>query len=116
MDSTPLSFKVAAGMAFRSGLESGDPTLLEPVVDCNVITPEEHLGDVLAQLANRRAEIEGISDRPGSIKSIHNLVPLSEMFGYATELRSATHGRGTFTMEFDHYAAVSKEIMRTMGR
>ncbi|MBW9269337.1 MAG: elongation factor G [Candidatus Thiodiazotropha sp. (ex. Lucinisca nassula)] len=116
MDSTPLSFKVAAGMAFRSGLESGDPTLLEPVVDCNVITPEEHLGDVLAQLANRRAEIEGISDRPGGIKSIHNLVPLSEMFGYATELRSATHGRGTFSMEFNHYAAVSKEIMRTMGR
>ncbi|MCG8489644.1 MAG: elongation factor G [Chromatiales bacterium] len=116
MDSTPLSFKVAAGMAFRTGLESGDPTLLEPVVTCNVITPEEHLGDVLAQLANRRAEIEGISDRPGSIKSIQNLVPLSEMFGYATELRSATHGRGTFTMEFDHYAAVSKEIMRTMGR
>ncbi|MCG7870883.1 MAG: elongation factor G [Candidatus Thiodiazotropha lotti] len=116
MDSTPLSFKVAAGMAFRSGLESGNPTLLEPVVNCNVITPEEHLGDVLAQLANRRAEIEGISDRPGGIKSIHNLVPLSEMFGYATELRSATHGRGTFTMEFDHYAAVSKEIMRTMGR
>ncbi|MCG7867289.1 MAG: elongation factor G [Candidatus Thiodiazotropha taylori] len=116
MDSTPLSFKVAAGMAFRSGLESGDPTLLEPVVNCNVITPEEHLGDVLAQLSNRRAEIEGISDRPGAIKSIANLVPLSEMFGYATELRSATHGRGTFTMEFDHYAAVSKEIMRSMGR
>jgi elongation factor G len=116
MDSTPISFKVAAGMAFRNGLETGDPTLLEPVVACNVITPEEHLGDVLAQLANRRAEIEGISDRPDSIKSIHNLVPLSEMFGYATELRSATHGRGTFTMEFDHYVAVSKEIMRAMGR
>jgi elongation factor G len=116
MDSTPISFKVAAGMAFRNGLETGDPTLLEPVVACNVITPEDHLGDVLAQLANRRAEIEGISDRPDSIKSIHNLVPLSEMFGYATELRSATHGRGTFTMEFDHYAAVSKQIMRAMGR
>jgi elongation factor G len=116
MDSTPISFKVAAGMAFRNGLELGAPTLLEPVVSCHVITPEEQLGDVLAQLANRRSEIEGISDRPGRIKSIHNRVPLSEMFGYATELRSATHGRGTFTMEFDHYAAVSKEIMRNMGR
>ncbi|MEJ2619219.1 MAG: elongation factor G [Candidatus Thiodiazotropha sp.] len=116
MDSTPISFKVAAGKAFRNGLELGIPTLLEPVVSCNVITPEEQLGDVLAQLANRRSEIEGISDRPGHIKSIHNMVPLSEMFGYATELRSATHGRGTFTMEFDHYTAVPKEIMRTMGR
>jgi elongation factor G len=116
MDSTPISFNVAASMAFRNGLESGDPTLLEPVVSCNVITPEEHLGDVLAQLANRRAEIEELSDRPGSIKSILNFAPLSEMFGYATELRSGTHGRGTFTMEFDHYAAVPRKIMRTMGR
>ncbi|MEW8460141.1 MAG: elongation factor G, partial [Candidatus Thiodiazotropha endolucinida] len=90
--------------------------LLEPIVRCEVITPEEHLGDVLAQLANRRAEIDGVSDRPGQIKAIRNQVPLSEMFGYATELRSATHGRGSFTMEIDHFAAVPATIMKSLGR
>lgn len=116
VDSNPLSFKIAASMALRQGLEKGNPTLLEPVVTCEVLIPEEHLGDVLGQLSNRRAVIEGMTDRPGGIKSIRNLVPLSEMFGYTTELRSATHGRGSFTMEFDHFAPVSPEIMKTMGR
>jgi elongation factor G len=116
VDSTPMAYQIAAGMALRSGLEKGVPVLLEPIVSCEVITPEEHLGDVLAQLANRRAQIEGVSDRPGQIKAIRNQVPLSEMFGYTTELRSATHGRGSFTMEIDHFAAVSAAIMRTMGR
>ena len=116
VDSNPLAFKVAAGMALRKGLEKGKPILLEPVVDCEVITPEEHLGDVLGQLANRRAEIEGMSDRPDGLKAIRNQVPLSEMFGYATELRSATHGRGSFTMELDHFAPVSAELMKSLGR
>jgi elongation factor G len=80
-----------------------------------VLTPEEHLGDVLGQLTARRAEIEGVSDRPGQIKAIRNQVPLSEMFGYATELRSATHGRGSFTLELDHFAPVPVEVMRRLG-
>ncbi|MCU7816532.1 MAG: elongation factor G [Candidatus Thiodiazotropha sp. (ex Rostrolucina anterorostrata)] len=116
VDSNPLAYKVAAGMALRSGLEEGIPVLLEPIVRSEVITPEEHLGDVLGQLANRRAEIEGVTDRPGQIKAIRNLVPLSEMFGYATELRSATHGRGSFTMELNHFAAVPAAVMKSMGR
>ncbi|MES9894936.1 MAG: elongation factor G [Candidatus Thiodiazotropha endolucinida] len=116
VDSNPMAYQIAAGMALRSGLEKGVPVLLEPIVRCEVITPEEHLGDVLAQLANRRAEIDGVSDRPGQIKAIRNQVPLSEMFGYATELRSATHGRGSFTMEIDHFAAVPATIMKSLGR
>jgi elongation factor G len=114
-DSNPLAFKVAAGMALRSGLEKGQPILLEPVVRGEVLTPEAHLGDVLGQLTARRAEIESVGDKPGQIKSIRNLVPLSEMFGYATELRSATHGRGSFTLELDHFAPVPREIMQRLG-
>lgn len=114
-DSNPLAFKAAAGMALRDGLEKGRPVLLEPVVRGEVLTPEEHLGDVLGQLTARRAEIEGVGDKPGQIKSIRNLVPLSEMFGYATELRSATHGRGSFTLEVDHFAPVPVEVMQRLG-
>jgi elongation factor G len=116
VDSNPLAYQVAAGMALRNGLEKGDPVLLEPVARCEVATPEEHLGDVLAQLANRRAEIDGVADKPGAIKAIRNQVPLSEMFGYATELRSATHGRGSFTMEIDHFAPVPASVMKSFGR
>ncbi|MCU7923432.1 MAG: elongation factor G [Candidatus Thiodiazotropha sp. (ex Dulcina madagascariensis)] len=116
VDSNPLAYKVAAGMALRSGLEAGAPVLLEPIVRSEVVTPEKHLGDVLGQLANRRAEVDGVNDRPGQMKAIRNLVPLSEMFGYATELRSATHGRGSFTMELDHYAPAPTEIMKSLGR
>jgi elongation factor G len=114
-DSNPLAFKVAAGMALRHGLEQGRSVLMEPIVRGEVLTPEEHLGDVLGQLTARRAEIEGVSDKPGQMKAIRNLVPLSEMFGYATELRSATHGRGSFTLELDHFAPVPDEVMRRMG-
>jgi elongation factor G len=114
-DSNPLAFKIAAGMALRDGLERGRPVLLEPVVRGEVLTPEEHLGDVLGQLTTRRAEIQGVVDRPGQIKAIRNRVPLSEMFGYATELRSATHGRGSFTLELDHFAPVPVEVMQRLG-
>jgi elongation factor G len=115
VDSNPMAYQVAAGIALRNGLEQGVSVLLEPIVRCEVITPEANLGDVLAQLAHRRAEIEAVSDKPGQIKTIRNKVPLSEMFGYATELRSATHGRGSFTMEMDHFAQVpTKLTKRTM--
>jgi len=114
-DSNPLAFKIAAGMALREGLEKGRSVLLEPVVRGEVLTPEDHLGDVLGQLTARRAEIEGVGDKPGQVKAIRCLVPLSEMFGYATELRSATHGRGSFTLEFHHFAPVPVEVMRGLG-
>ncbi|MCU7843950.1 MAG: elongation factor G [Candidatus Thiodiazotropha sp. (ex Monitilora ramsayi)] len=114
-DSNPLAFKIAAGMALREGLSKGRSIFLEPVVSCEVITPEENLGEVLGQLTGRRAEVEGVGDRPGQLKAIRNHVPLSEMFGYATELRSATHGRGAFSMELDHFAPVPAEVMRRLG-
>lgn len=105
-DSTPLAFRVAANMALRAGLQQGDPVLLEPVVKAEVLTPEEHLGDVLGQLTARRAEVMGVDERPGELRAIRAMLPLAEMFGYTTELRSATRGRGSFTMEFDHFAPV----------
>jgi elongation factor G len=114
-DSNPLAYKVAAGMALRNGLEKGRSVLLEPIVRGEVLTPEDHLGDVLGQLTARRAEIEGVSDKPGQIKAIRNLVPLSGMFGYATELRSATHGRGSFTLELDHFGQVPTDVMKRLG-
>ena len=106
--SSELSFQVAASMAMRNGVEMADPILLEPVMKAEVVTPEEFMGDVIGNLNQRRATIGGI-ERRGSLQAIRAYVPLAEMFGYATDLRSATQGRGTFTMEFDHYAEVSKE-------
>ncbi|MGB9592796.1 MAG: elongation factor G, partial [Anaerolineae bacterium] len=106
--STELAFQVAASMAVRDGVEKAGPILLEPVMKVEVVTPEEFMGDVIGNLNQRKAQIEGI-ERRADLQAIRAFVPLSEMFGYATELRSMTQGRGTFTMEFDHYAEVSKE-------
>jgi len=106
--SSELSFQVAASMAMRNGVEMAAPILLEPVMKAEVVTPEEFMGDVIGNLNQRKSNIEGI-ERRGGLQAIRAFVPLAEMFGYATELRSETQGRGTFTMEFDHYAEVSKE-------
>ena len=106
--STELAFQVAASMAVRDGVEKAGPVLLEPVMKVEVVTPEESLGDVIGNLNQRKSQIEGI-ERRGDLQAIRVFAPLAEMFGYATELRSMTQGRGTFTMEFDHYAEVSKE-------
>jgi elongation factor G len=116
VDSSALAFKVAAGMAFRTGLKEGQSVLLEPVVRAEVLTPEEHLGDVLGRLAGRRADIEGVDRRPGETEAVRAMVPLGEMFGYATELRSTTHGRGSFTMEFDHFAQAPEDVMKAYRR
>jgi elongation factor G len=106
MDSTEMAFRVAAGMAFREGLRKGRPTLLEPVFKLEVLTPESFMGDVLGQLAARGCDVAGTEPRPGGIQAVQGTVPLQQMFGYATELRSATQGRGLFTMEFDHFEPV----------
>ncbi len=111
VDSNAMAFEMAAAFAFRDAFRKGDPTLLEPIMRIDVTIPEEYTGDVLAQLNMRRAEVGGMMLR-GNAQAIHARVPLSEMFGYATELRSATQGRGAFTMEFDHYAPVSDDILR----
>ena len=106
VDSSEMSFKMAGFFAFKEAFEKGAPVLLEPIMKVEAIMPEEFLGDVLGQLSARRAEILGIEHRSGNIQFIRALVPMAEMFGYATELRSATQGRGVFSMEYDHYAPI----------
>lgn len=110
VDSSDLAFKLASSMAFRRGIEMGRPVLQEPVMKVEAVIPEEFLGDIIGQLNSRRGDILGMDLRPGGAQAIRAMVPLAEMFGYATELRSATQGRGAFTMEFDHYAKVSRDI------
>jgi len=104
VDSSELAFRTAAAIAFRDGLRRGKPVLLEPIVRIEVIAPVEYTGAILGQLVARRAEIVGTEHLPGGVEAIRGMVPLAEMFGYVTELRSATQGRGLFNMEFDHYA------------
>ncbi len=110
VDSSEMAFKIAGSMAFREGAQKGNPVLLEPIMGVEVVTPEEYTGDVIGNLSARRAEIESMELRTDGVQSIRSRVPLAEMFGYATALRSMSQGRGTFTMEFDHYSPVSKDI------
>jgi len=110
-DSSEMAFKVAASMAMEKGLRQAEPVLMEPYMKLEVVVPEEFIGDVLGDLASRRADIQGMELRPGGVQAVRAMVPLSEMFGYATDLRSMTQGRGTFTMEFDHYEIIPGEIM-----
>jgi len=112
VDSSEIAFKMAAIFAFREGFEKAKPVLLEPIMKVEVVLPDEYLGDVLGQLNSRRGEIGGMDPKPGNARAVEAFMPLGEMFGYATELRSATQGRGVFSMEFSHYAPVSEEIMK----
>lgn len=109
VDSDEISFRVAGSMAFQNGARKANPILLEPIMAVEVITPEEYLGDVMGDLNSRRGKIEGFSARKDA-QVIRAYVPLSEMFGYATTLRSMTQGRAIYTMQFDHYSAVPKSI------
>jgi elongation factor G len=114
VDSSEMAFKMAGSLAFKQGVQQGRPILLEPVMRLEVVVPEDYLGEVSGNLAARRASIEGIDARPGKTQVINATVPLAEMFGYATDLRSMTQGRGVFTMEFDHYAEVSESVTRSV--
>jgi elongation factor G len=109
VDSDELSFKVAGSIAFKEGAKKAKPVLLEPIMDVEVVTPEEYLGDVMGDLNSRRGKIEGFSARKDA-QVIKATVPLSEMFGYATVLRSMTQGRAIYTMQFSHYSEVPKSI------
>jgi elongation factor G len=114
VDSNEMAFKVAGSMAFKEGVQKGAPVIQEPVMKVEVVAPEEFLGDIISQLNARRGEIQGMEVRPGNAQAVKGMVPLAEMFGYATDLRSATQGRGVFTMEFDHYARVSESVARAI--
>jgi elongation factor G len=109
VDSDEISFKVAGSMAFKNGAKKAKPILLEPKMSVEVITPEEYLGDVMGDLNSRRGKIEGFNARKDA-QVIKAMVPLSEMFGYSTILRSMTQGRAIYTMQFSHYSEVPKSI------
>ncbi len=109
VDSSEMAFKIAGSMAFKEAMRKADPVILEPIMKVCVIVPEEYMGDVIGDLDSRRGQIRGFEDRPGA-KQIDAFVPLSEMFGYATDLRSKTQGRGQYTMEPSHYIELPKNI------
>jgi elongation factor G len=110
VDSSEMAFKIAGSMAFKEGAKKAQITLLEPIMSVEVVTPEEYMGDVIGDLNSRRGKIQSMEKR-GSAQVIKAMVPLSEMFGYATDLRSKTQGRATYTMQFSHYEDVPKGIM-----
>jgi elongation factor G len=114
VDSSEMAFKIAGSMALKEGMQKGRPILLEPIMAVEVVTPEEYTGDVIGNLSSRRGMIGGMEMRSEGLQSIKSRVPLAEMFGYATRLRSMTQGRGTFTMEFEHYAPVSNVIAQDL--
>ncbi len=110
VDSSEMAFKIAGSMAFKEACRKANPVLLEPIMKVTVIVPEEYMGDVIGDLNSRRGEIQGFEDRSGGIKQINSRVPLGDMFGYATDLRSKTQGRGQYVMEPDGYKEVPKSI------
>ncbi len=114
VDSSEMAFQIAGSMAAKEALKRANPVLLEPVMDVEVVVPEEFMGDVMGDLSSRRGQIQGMDSR-GSGQVIRAMVPLSEMFGYATTVRSKTQGRATFTMQFDHYAEVPKSIAQEIA-
>lgn len=114
VDSNEMAFKIAGSMAFKNAMAKADPVILEPMMKVEVIVPEEYMGDVIGDINSRRGRIEGMSDRAGA-KIVTSFVPLSEMFGYATTLRSKTQGRGVYSMEFDHYEPVPKGIQEEIA-
>ena len=110
VDSNENAFRMAASMAFKDGMKKASPTLLEPMMSVEVETPEEYMGNVMGDLSSRRGIVQGMEDQAGGIKVIKAEVPLAEMFGYATQLRSLTQGRAIYSMEFKHYAEAPKNV------
>ena len=110
VDSSEMAFKIAGSMAFQEGAKRARPVILEPIMKIQVIMPQEFLGDITGDLSSKRGRIEALNDRIGNLKVVDAKVPLSEMFGYATKLRSMTQGRGNFNMEFSHYEEVPNSV------
>lgn len=110
VDSSEIAFKIAGSMAFKEGMAKAGPILLEPIMEVEAVIPEEYVGDIVGDFASRRGQVEGIDHRSNGVTSVRALVPLAEMFGYATMLRSMTSGRGTFTMQFNSYQSSSQKV------
>jgi elongation factor G len=104
-----MAFKIAGSMALKEAVKRAKPVLLEPIMRVEVVTPEDYMGDVIGDLSSRRGKVEGMEQR-GNAQVIRSQVPLSEMFGYATDLRSRTQGRATYTMQFDSYQQIPESI------
>jgi len=115
VDSSEIAFKIAGSMGFRDGAQNADPVLLEPIMKVEVVTPEDYMGDVMGDLNRRRGLPQGMDDSPSG-KIIRAEVPLAEMFGYATDLRSMSQGRAVYSMEFEKYAAVPQNVADTVMR
>jgi elongation factor G len=113
VDSNEMAFKIAGSMGFKEGAHRASPVLLEPIMGVEVVTPDDYMGDVIGDLNSRRGKIQGMEQKHGA-QVIEAQVPLAEMFGYATDLRSKTQGRATYTMQFDHYAQVPNSIAETI--
>ena len=113
VDSSEMAFKIAGSMAFKDAMRKADPVLTEPIMKVVVITPEEYMGDVIGDINQRRGQVSSMDTVSGAYQ-ITAFVPLSEMFGYSTSLRSRTQGRGTYVMEPDHFAEVPKSIREKM--
>lgn len=113
VDSSEMAFKIAGSMAFKEAMRKADPVLTEPIMKVNVITPTEYMGDIIGDLNSRRGQIQGMEEVSGA-EQIFAFVPLSEMFGYSTELRSRSQGRAQYTMEPSHFAEVPKSIQETL--
>jgi elongation factor G len=109
VDSSALAFEIAAKAAFREGMQKAGPTLLEPIMKVEVVTPEEYMGDVIGDLNSRRGQVTGMDQR-GNARTVEAQVPLANMFGYVNNLRGKTQGRASFTMEFDHYEPVPANV------
>ena len=114
VDSSEIAYKIAASQAFQEAAKRARPVILEPIMKAEVLAPEKFFGDVTGSLSAKRGSIEGFEDRPGGVKVINAKVPLSEMFGYTTQLRSMTEGRGNINMEFDHYEVVPPNVEKTI--
>jgi elongation factor G len=109
VDSSEMAFRIAASMAFKEAMRSANPVLMEPIMEVEVVTPDEYVGDVMGDLSSRRGHVEGMEMR-GNARIVKSFAPLSEMFGYATDLRSKTSGRASYSMQFSHYEEVPREI------
>ncbi len=110
VDSSEMAFKIAGSMALKEAVQKAGPVLMEPMMEVEVVSPEEFTGDIVGDMSSRRGNIDGMEPRGVGIQAIRAHVPLAEMFGYATDLRSRTQGRGTFTMEFDYYDQVPEVL------
>ena len=115
VDSSEMAFKIAASMAFREAVKKAKPVLLEPIFKVEVTVPEEYMGDVIGDISSRRGRIEGSEMNMGAV-AVRAMVPLSEMFGYATDLRSKTQGRGVYVMQMDHFEKLPDNLLEKINK